>query len=104
MDWVSNAPPSEASIARARLLEQGFAHVLAVRSSGGAVLGIRALGLDDIEPYLWLTSSFIPQAWVYRGASPLRPARPADQGLPIMGVWGYRVISVIAERAFVNPA
>ena len=101
MDWVADVPPTSDGIAGARLLEQGFAHIRAIRQTGGELLGRRPLELDGIEPYLWLTASFIPQAWVYRGATPVRRPDPQDASLPILHVWGYRVISVIAERAFV---
>ncbi len=102
LDWVSDAAPTLTSIAVTALLEQGFAHVRAIRESGGTVLGIRPLQEDGIEPYWWLTSSFIPQAWVYRGAVAVRPATSADRSLPVLGVWGYGVISVIAEHAFIG--
>lgn len=101
LDWVSAAVPAEPTIAGAPLLEQGFAHVKAIRETGGAVLGIRPLHDDGIEPRLWLTSGLASQAWVYRGAEPVRHASLNDAGLPVLGVWGYRVISVLAEHAFV---
>ena len=102
LDWVSDTAPTDAAIAGAAVLEQGFAHIKAIRETGGAVLGIRPLELDGVEPYLWLTSGFVPQAWVYRGADPVRRATSTDRSLPVLGVWGYRVISVIAEHAFVT--
>jgi hypothetical protein len=104
MDWVADTPPSDAAIAGAALYDQGFAHVLALRENGGVVLGARPLELDGLRPRLWLTSAFTAQAWVYRGATPVRPARPGDASLPVVVAWGYKVVSVIAEHAFVaNP-
>ena len=102
MDWVADVPPTQVGIAGAPLLEQGFAHVRAIRENGGMVLGMRPLEVDGVEPHVWLTTSFIRQAWVYRGATPLHRAVPADGSLPVMGVWGYRVISTLVNQAFVD--
>lgn len=102
LDWVDTALPTASSIAGADVLAQGFLHVKSIRTSGGVVLGVRALDDDGIEPRLWRTSGYSPQAWVYRGASPVRPATDADGPLPVLGVWGFAVPTAIAEHAFVS--
>jgi hypothetical protein len=102
LEWVSDSEPTEKAIGGAPLLRQGFAHIKAIRETGGMILGLRPLAADDIQPHLWVTTGFLPQAWVYRGADPVRRAADADRSLPVMGVWGYNVIRVIAEHAFVR--
>jgi hypothetical protein len=104
LDWSASEPPTGESIAGVRLLEQGFAHILAIRTTGRLVLGCRPLELDGLTPYHWLSASVIGRdTWVYEGARRLRPADKADAGMPVLGVWGYGVIGRLAEFAFGDP-
>ncbi len=99
--WVGDAPPTADGIAGVELLAQGFVHILAIRNHGGSVLGIRSLEADGIVPDRWLSHGGGGTVWVYEGATRLHPGTAADADLPIVSVWGYSVISVIAEHVFV---
>lgn len=104
LDWVNASPPTAESIAGARVLRQGFVHVLAIQTTGRHVLGSRPLELDGATPLLWVTEFGLQRAWVYEGIRPLRRAEPTDAQLPIMETWGYDFIRLLAERAFVERA
>jgi hypothetical protein len=100
--WVGDAPPTSEDIAGAGLLAQGFVHIRAIREHGGSLLGMRSLEADGVVPHRWLSHAGGGTVWVYEGAIRLRPATAADATLPIVSTWGYSVISVIAEDAFVR--
>jgi hypothetical protein len=100
--WVGDAPPTADDVAGAELLAQGFVHIKAIREHGGRVLGIRPLEADGIVPDRWLSHGGGGTVWVYEGATRLHPATAADADLPIVSMWGYSVISVIAEHVFVD--
>lgn len=98
LDWVGDAPPTEEAIAGAGLFAQGFAHVKAITTTGGDVLGQRDLEADEIVPALWRSHEGGGTVWVYEGARRLRAATATDRDLPLMTTWGYSVISVLAEQ------
>ena len=100
MDWVGVAPPTSEAIAGAGIWAQGFAHIKAIRENGGAILGIRPLGLDRLEPDLWLSHPIDGVLWVYAGLARIRPAGPDDTGLPVISGWGFKLVSLLAEEAF----
>lgn len=104
LDWVGDAPPAESSIAGAGLFAQGFAHIKAITTTGGEVLGQRDLDADDIVPARWRSHERGGTVWLYEGARRLRPATAADRELPVMTTWGYSVISVLAESRFAASA
>jgi hypothetical protein len=97
LDWVGDAPPTDMAIAGAGLLAQGFAHIKAITTTGGDVLGQRDLDADGIVPAMWRSHEGGGTVWVYEGARRLRPATAADRDLQLMTTWGYSVISVLAE-------
>jgi hypothetical protein len=100
--WVGDQPPDSDSIARARLLSQGFAHVLTIRENGGSVLGRRSLESDGLVPDHWRSHEGGGTVWVYEGSRRLRPATADDSSLPLISTWGFKVISRIAERVLVE--
>jgi hypothetical protein len=102
LDWVGDAPPTQETIAGARIRDQGFAHVKSIRENGGLVLGHRPLGLDAIEPAPWRSHPIDGVVWVYAGATRLRPAGTLDAGLPVITGWGFKLIERLAEGAFVG--
>jgi hypothetical protein len=102
MGWIGDHVPDADGIAGARLFAQGFAHIKAIATTGGAILGIRPLGLDSVAPTLWRSHAAGGTVWIYQGATRLRHARPGDESLPIMSTWGYGVISLLAERLLVR--
>ena len=102
LDWVDDVPPTGAAIAGAALVAQGFAHIKAITTTGGDVLGHRDLDEDGIVPAMWRSHEGGGTVWVYEGVRRLRPATAADRALPVMTTWGYSVISVLAEGAFVS--
>jgi len=98
LNWVGCVPPTEDAIAGAALVAHGFAHIKTITTTGGQVLGQRALEADGITPALWRSHEAGGVVWVYEGARRLRPASAADRDLPVMGMSGYSVISVLAEK------
>jgi hypothetical protein len=100
LDWVGDAPPTGAAIAGAGLLAQGFAHIKAITTTGGEIIGSRDLSADGIVPEVWRSHEGGGTVWIYEGARRVRPATEADRDLPVMGVWGYSVIRVLAEGTF----
>lgn len=104
LDWVGGSPPTAESIAGARVLRQGFAHVKAIQTTGGFVVGSGPLRLPEERPQLWVTEFDLRRAWVYAGISPMRRAVESDAHLPIMQTWGYDFVLSLAERAFVDRA
>jgi hypothetical protein len=104
LDRVGPTPPTSRAIAGAGLLAQRFGHVKAITTTGAAVLGRRDLEADHIEAALWRSHERGGTVWVYEGARRVRPATAADRELPVMGTWGYSVITVLAEQQFVGAA
>lgn len=102
LDWHSTAVPTYDSIAGARCLKQGHAHIRAITRTGGKVLGFRDLADDGIEPWLFRGAEFWKNSQVTRGLIPIRPQTPDDKDLPVLSTWGYNVPRVIAETRFVS--
>ncbi len=50
LDWVGDSPPSSEAIDGSHVLAVGNAHVRLVSFGGGAILGVRPLAADGIEP------------------------------------------------------
>ncbi len=104
LDWNSTELPTSLSIAQAKCLKQGTAHIRAITRTGGEILGYRDLGEDRIEPWLFRGAEFWKNSQVMRGFSPVRPQTPDDDDLPVLSGWGYKVPCVIGEGRFVNNA
>lgn len=100
LDWHSDSLPTSESIAGARCLAQGQAHLKSITETGGSILGHRPLELDDIEPWEFRGASFYLNSNVQRGLEPIRAQRPEDGDLPIFTTWGYRVPVSVAEKHF----
>lgn len=101
LDWVGNAPPTSESIAGRRTISQGAAHIKTIIHTGGAILGHRDLGLDGIEPDLFLSESPGQGCHLQRGFQILRGATPQEQReLHVFRTWGYSVIQILAEKNF----
>jgi hypothetical protein len=99
LDWTGPEAPTAESIAGRPLLEQGVMHILSITTTGGAVLGNRALELDGIEPLLAYHDGMI-----CRGFAPVRPWTRADgQTIPGLGYWGYDVLQIRANVLLVKP-
>jgi hypothetical protein len=104
LDWVGPRPPTDESIGGARLIAQGFAHIKAILTTGGEILGWRDLAADGIVAERWRSHVAGGTVWVYEGARRLRPVHDDDRELPLMGTWGYSVVRVLAEQRFVGDA
>ena len=102
LDWVGKTPPTSRAIEGASLFAQGFAHIKAITTTGAAVLGRRDLEADRIVPDAWRSHEAGGTVWLYEGARRVRPATSTDAYLPVMGTWGYSVITVLAEQRFVG--
>ena len=104
VDWSGTESPTRDTIAGSGLVDQGFAHIKAILTTGGEILGSRPLMLDRIVPMRWRSHVAGGTVWTFEGAQRLRPATDADRDLPVMGTWGYSVIKILAEERFVGPA
>lgn len=102
LDWHASVPPTVDTIAGARCLDQGQAHLKVITESGGVVLGHRPLELDNIEPWEFRGAMFHANSFVHKGLTPLRPQQPIDMRLPILSTWGFRVPAGIAEAQFIK--
>jgi hypothetical protein len=98
LDWVGSRPPSDESIAGASLIEQGFAHIKTILTTGGEILGWRDLAADEIVPNRWRSHVAGGTVWVYEGARRVRPVTDADRDLPVMSTWGYSVLQLLADQ------
>jgi hypothetical protein len=104
LDWHGELLPTSETIAGAGCLVQGKVHVKAIVESGGCILGHRALELDKMEPWEFRGAEHHPNSYVRKGLQPVRPQRPADECLPVLVSWGFRVPEAIAEERFVRSA
>lgn len=102
LDWHSTVLPTSDSIAGARCMNQGHAHIRAITRTGGEILGFRELAADAITPWLFRGAEFWKNSEVYRGLTPVRPQTPKDDDLPILSTWGYDVARIFAETRFVG--
>ena len=100
LDWHSTTIPTSDSIAGARCLKQGHAHIRAITRTGGEILGYRNLADDGIKPWLFRGAVFWKNSQVLQGLVPLRSQTPDDNELPVLSTWGYDVPRVIAEGRF----
>jgi hypothetical protein len=102
LDWVSPSPPTSATIAGVPCVSQGHVHIKAITATGGEILGLRALELDGIEPWLFRGAHGWQNSSVQKGLLPVRPQTPADIDLPVFSTWGYNFVVGIAEARFVT--
>lgn len=100
MDWHSDEQPDEDNIAGARCIAQGKAHIKTIRETRGAILGVRHLELDQVEPWLFRGARGHQNSYVSYGLEPRREQLERNQDLPILSVWGFKFIQSIAERRF----
>ncbi len=99
LDWHDAEVPTSGSIAGARCLAQGEAHIWAITRTGGTVLGLRDLVADGIKPWLFRGAEYNRNSSVLMGCIPLRQQAPEDIELPVLATWGYRfAVRVIEER------
>jgi hypothetical protein len=99
LNWRSEVPPASCTIAGAKCLDQGVAHLKAITETGGSILGHRLLHLDHIESWEFRGAAFYVNSHVYKGLRPMRPQQPSDTSLPVLRTWGYHVPVHIAEAA-----
>jgi hypothetical protein len=99
MDWSGYKPPTAQAIAGCELLEQGRVHVAAITDTGSKILGRRDLEQDGLSGLLQVSHPGGGTVWLYEGGKRLRAATGQErQTLPVMSVWGRRVIVLLAER------
>jgi hypothetical protein len=103
MDWFGDEPPTAQAIAGHKLLDHGLAHVAAITDTGSKILGQRGLGQDGLSGLLQVSHRGGGTVWLYEGGRRLRAATAQErQALPVMSVWGRRVIVLLAERHLVR--
>lgn len=101
LDWSSDAPPTEESIAGAVTVEQGGVHIKAILTTGGEIIGHRALELDDIDEWRFIETPDNKTPHLYRGLTPLRPATEEEQQrYPILPIFGYQYMEARANTLF----
>jgi hypothetical protein len=101
MDWAGSKPPTNEAIAGCGVLAQGMMHVVAIRDTSGLIIGQRDLQLDEITGLREVSHRGGGTVWLYEGGLRLRPATAEESRiLPVMSVWGRRVIQVLAEKHF----
>jgi hypothetical protein len=101
MDWSGSEPPTNEAIAGCGVLAQGMTHVAAIRDIGSLIIGQRDLQLDEITGLREVSHRGAGTVWLYEGGLRLRPATAEESHiLPVMSVWGRRVIQVLAEKHF----
>jgi len=103
MDWEDGEPPTAERIIGRQVVAQGWAHVLLIQKNGRLILGHRELALDGIRGLREVTHRVGGIVMLYEGPTPLRPATPEEAStLPVVSTWGFKVISRLAERLFVE--
>jgi hypothetical protein len=99
LDWVSDAPPTAATIAGATTLIQGGAHIKTILATGGAILGNRLLEVDSISPQLFIEYPNNRQAHVFRGVEQIRVASEEDvRTLPTLSTFGFMFMREYANH------
>ncbi len=73
LDWAGPEQPTAAKILGHRVIEYGYAHLKTITENGGALIG-------EVEPW-----------W---------PWPPELENLDNTSTWGYRVISILAQKYY----
>jgi len=95
LDWEGEGPPTADSIAGARVVAQGIAHIKTITETGGEIIGAATA---PIAPLTWRSAPGpAGDGWVYAGVERIRPALPADRGLGIILGIGYGYLRELAE-------
>ncbi|HEX4983649.1 MAG TPA: hypothetical protein VFV63_18220, partial [Ilumatobacteraceae bacterium] len=103
MGWDSDDPPTADGLIDSVLVAQGWAHIVTIQRNGGQILGHRDLALDGIRGLREVSHRGGGTVMLYEGATAVRPATVEEAAvMPVMSTWGYKVISVLAERLFVQ--
>jgi hypothetical protein len=102
LDWNEDALPTYDSISGARCIDQRQAHLKTILENGRDILGNRALELDAIQPWLVRGAHLPRNSHVLHGLVPVRAQTPEDDCLPVFKGWGFKVLSIAAERRFVK--
>ncbi len=103
MDWSGSGSPTSQAIAGCQILAQGSMQVAAISDTASVILGRRDLELDGLTGVREVTHRAGGTVWLYQGGQRLRPATTDERRtLPVMSVWGRRVIQLLAEHHFVH--
>lgn len=101
LDWVGNELPTFESIAGAKLLQQGDAHIFTITKNDGLILGNRPLKLDNIEPFICRDAEFHHKGQMnFRKGYDFIDYEPEKnfEDYPVFSSWGYGVIKIIANK------
>lgn len=104
IDWVGTELPTAACVERTTVLNWGFAHVKTISEmKDGRILGWAEPDDRLLSDYLRVSHRFGGIVWLYRNGVLVRAATDDErQSLPSMGTWGFKFLSCIAERVFVD--
>jgi hypothetical protein len=100
LDWSSDEPPTERSIAGAAFLAAGRMHIKTIADCGDGIRGNRGLVEDNIELPLLRSHSEGPNQRLLEGATDIGPARDEDRSLPVLSTWGFGMARMRANRQF----
>ncbi len=101
LDWVGSELPTFESIAGAKLIQQGDAHIKTITENDGLILGNRPLELDNIEPFICRDSVFMRRGehFFRKGYSYIEFTLDKDiEQYPVFSTWGYGVIKILANK------
>ena len=98
LDWVGASPPRAATIEGRDILAYGNAHILAIRESGGQILGV-----GEVPDDLYKVRTAAIGGEVYQGWNPVKldPGQ-AISDLSTLSTWGFNVAHNLAEMLFVE--
>lgn len=95
LDWHAKVEPTPESIRDASFVSQGAMHILAITSTGGMILGHRE---TPVEAWTFISGNKINKGFTF-----VRPwCREDNDRLPTYSTWGYDVISIMANRHFLD--
>lgn len=100
LDWSGDEPPTENTIAGARVLAAGRMHIKTFADCGDGIRGNRSLANDSIELPLFRSHSEGPGQRLLEGATDVGPVGDEDRSLPVLSTWGFGVARLQANRQF----
>ncbi len=97
MDWIGELAPTANNLAGVKVHDLGAAHIKTILKTGGSILGLRELALDDNEPGFFTSAGF--GGVVYKGMIYQRKATKKDSALlHALSTYGYLVPKILAEQ------
>ena len=103
--WVGTDLPSVDAEMGEKFIQIGLMHIRSIIESGGSILGERPLERDGIQMPMFLPACGGEGTMLLSGATHLRPALRREWGtMPILGLWGYDFIVLLANSTLARVA